>query len=147
MFKRLTYIAATASVVICCFYINLYSLQVEYPYTPVIPVTDTIHGVEIVDNFRWLESQDDPEVVEWVNQQNELTRSILDSLPYRDYLTERFNELYRYDDISIPWEVTEGTRITYWVNKEDLEKMIFCTREDEEAEEVVFWTPINGMMK
>lgn len=140
MCRKLTF-ASFIAFVVSGVVVKLFSLQVEYPYTPVIPVVDTVHGVEIIDNFRWLESSDDPEVLEWVKKQNELTRSILDSLPYREYLTERYNELYRYDDVTAPLEVIEGNRIFYWVTKEDLEKWIYCTREDQYAEEVVLLDP------
>ena len=34
------------------------------------PVTDTYHGVEVVDDYRWLEDWDDPDVRQWSNEQN-----------------------------------------------------------------------------
>ena len=32
------------------------------PETKVVPVADTLHGTVLVDNYRWLENGDDPEV-------------------------------------------------------------------------------------
>ena len=45
------------------------------------PVVDTYHGVEVVDDYRWLESWDDPAVKAWSAAQNAYARSVLDRLP------------------------------------------------------------------
>jgi len=39
------------------------------------PATDTLHGMEVSDPYRWLEDSDDPEVHEWTEDQN--ARSLL----------------------------------------------------------------------
>ena len=35
------------------------------PPTSVIPVKDTLHGLVLTDNYRWLEDKEDPKVIEW----------------------------------------------------------------------------------
>jgi len=35
------------------------------PQTPVHAVTDTLHGVLITDDYRWLENKADPAVINW----------------------------------------------------------------------------------
>src|SRR5262245_56299725 len=61
------------------------------PATPKRPVSDTYHGVTVVDEYRWLENGKDQEVQRWSDAQNRRTRAYLDSLPARpaidDYLT------------------------------------------------------------
>ncbi len=52
------------------------------PSTPKVPVKDTYHGVEVVDDYRWLEDGDDPAVRAWSERQNAYARSILDALPH-----------------------------------------------------------------
>ncbi len=52
-------------------------------------VTDTLHGVTIADPYRWLEDGDDPEVQQWVADQNRYTRQALDARPDRDAWHER----------------------------------------------------------
>jgi len=67
-------------------------------------VTDTLHGVIIEDPYRWLEDQESPATRDWIRAQNEYTRSIVDSLPYRDRLAERFSQLLKTDRVSTPSE-------------------------------------------
>jgi len=44
------------------------------------PVTDTYHGVAVVDPYRWLEA-DTPEVAAWSDAENRHARAVLDHLP------------------------------------------------------------------
>jgi prolyl oligopeptidase len=53
------------------------------PKTEKIPVTDTYHGVSVVDDYRWLENGDDPRVKAWVAAQNTYTQAYLSKLPQR----------------------------------------------------------------
>ena len=51
------------------------------PTTPVRPVTDTYHGVKVVDPYRWLETDKDSEVKSWSAAENAYARQFLDRLP------------------------------------------------------------------
>lgn len=66
----------------------------ELPMTASIPVTDTYHGVEVVDNYRWLEDGSAPEVMHWDEAQTAYTRWYLDKLPFREAIAQRLQELY-----------------------------------------------------
>jgi prolyl oligopeptidase len=52
-------------------------------------VVDTLHGIAVPDPYRWLEDGNDPEVQQWVAEQNRLTRSALDASPSRAVWHER----------------------------------------------------------
>ncbi len=41
------------------------------PATKTVPVKDTLHGVILTDNYRWLEEKTDPAVVEWTRAQHD----------------------------------------------------------------------------
>ncbi|HEX3554641.1 MAG TPA: prolyl oligopeptidase family serine peptidase [Thermoanaerobaculia bacterium] len=65
------------------------------PPTPVEPVKETLHGVEVVDPYRWLEGSAglaapdkalDARVAAWTDAQNAYGRSVLDRLPGRKEL-------------------------------------------------------------
>ena len=66
-------------------------------------VKETLHGVELVDPYRWLEDQQAAETRAWIDVQNVYTHSVLDSLPARARLEKRLAELMKVDVIGTPW--------------------------------------------
>ena len=74
------------------------------PLTKIEPVTDTLHGVEIVDNYRWLEDQDSPKTRAWITAQQAYTRTQLEDFAGRDAIQSRFSELLKVDSIGAPEE-------------------------------------------
>ncbi|HEY1657954.1 MAG TPA: prolyl oligopeptidase family serine peptidase, partial [Candidatus Sulfotelmatobacter sp.] len=66
------------------------------------PLTETMHGVEITDNYRWLEDATSPETGKWVDAEMAYTRSILDPLPGREAIQKRLTELLGIGNISQP---------------------------------------------
>ena len=52
--------------------------------TPRIPVTTRYHGVDVTEDYQWLEDASSPETVAWTQAQQELTREYFESLPWRD---------------------------------------------------------------
>jgi prolyl oligopeptidase len=90
------------------------------PATRVSPVTDTIHGVSVVDNYRWLEGDNSdpreqgrmtPEVAAWTDAQNTYTRSVLDRLPGRQVLKDRLGVLMNVGSVTAP--LRRGRRYFY----------------------------------
>ena len=65
---------------------------------------EVIHGVEIIDPYRWLEDQESPETRQWIDAQNKYTHSLLDGLPSRPLIQKRLSELMRIDTVSAPFE-------------------------------------------
>jgi len=63
------------------------------PDTPKHPVVDSYHGIQVTDDYRWLENWDDPAVKEWSTQQNSRSREYLDHLPVRAAIKDRLTEL------------------------------------------------------
>ncbi len=110
-----------------------YSGDFSYPETKKIPVVNTYHGTEITDNYRWLENADDPEVIAWTAAQEKLTHSLLDTMPQKAWLVKRFNQLWRYDDQSVPRRVVDGERLFLWMKKADEEKWVYATKTNENA--------------
>src|SRR6266496_591704 len=75
------------------------------PSTPIKPVTEALHGVEIVDPYRWLEDQNSPETRGWIEEQTTYTRAYFDSVPGRERIRKRVEELLAIEVVSKPWKV------------------------------------------
>lgn len=67
---------------------------VAQPQADLVPATNTYHGIELVDNYQWLENSDDHKVQDWDRGQNEFTRSILDAIPCRKLIEDELRQLY-----------------------------------------------------
>src|SRR5208283_2182503 len=65
------------------------------PETPKRPVSDTYHGVTVVDDYRWLEDSSDPAVKQWVAAENQYTSSILDQIPIRAKLQQELTVAFK----------------------------------------------------
>jgi prolyl oligopeptidase len=68
------------------------------------PVTDTLHGRSITDEWRWLESleKDSPAVTEWTTTQIDRTRSTLESLPCRAKIEATLEPLLKLPSVGMP---------------------------------------------
>jgi prolyl oligopeptidase len=82
------------------------------PVARVATVTDTYFGEAIVDRYRWMENDKDPEWLPFLKQQNAHARGVLDQLPKRDEILKRIQQLS--GDIASPAEVQKaGVRLFY----------------------------------
>ncbi|MCC2971465.1 prolyl oligopeptidase family serine peptidase [Massilia sp. IC2-476] len=63
------------------------------PVARVEPVTDTHFGEKVVDRYRWMENDKDPDWLPFLKNQNLHTRSVLDTLPLRGELLARIQQL------------------------------------------------------
>jgi prolyl oligopeptidase len=70
------------------------------PQSPAIPVTDTYHGAQVTDPYRWLEDWGDARVQSWSDRQNAYARSVLDNLPGVGELRTRVTEILAAKSVS-----------------------------------------------
>jgi prolyl oligopeptidase len=87
-----------------------------YPETRRGSVIEEQFGEAIADPYRWLENdvRTDPEVADWVERQNALTRAELDELPMRDRFADRIRALFDFERFGLP--VKAGGRYFYTRN-------------------------------
>jgi len=116
-------------------------MQFKYPETKKIEKTDNYHGIKVSDPYRWLEKYSNKSVKDWVDKQEKLTHSFIDKLPQKSAIQKRLDELWRYDERTIPWEVLKGKRIFFHERKKDDEKWVYYTQEDENSEKVELINP------
>jgi len=72
------------------------------PKTEVSEVKETIHGVEIVDPYRWLEDQNSPQTRAWIDAENAYTDALLSRIPGREALREKVSALLKNETMSAP---------------------------------------------
>src|SRR5947209_11504859 len=82
------------------------SLLLVVPDSPPVatprPVADYFHGTRVIDNYRWLEKADSPEVQKWVAEENDYTRALLDPLSGRAAIQNRLTKLLPTGSVSAP---------------------------------------------
>lgn len=68
------------------------ALTLSPPPSPIEPVTEVLHGVPVIDPYRWLEDQNSPRTRKWIEEQTRYARAYLDSIPRRERIRERIRE-------------------------------------------------------
>ena len=69
--------------------------EIQYPETRQVPLSETLHGVQVEDPYRWLEDDQSEETKAWVTTQNKFTQDYLSTLPQRDAINKRLKNLKR----------------------------------------------------
>lgn len=63
---------------------------------------EVLHGVEVIDPYRWLEDQESAETRRWIDEQNKYSDSILGRLPARESILKRLDELSAQPAVGVP---------------------------------------------
>ena len=86
----------------------------NYPPARKSNQVDDYHGVKVADPYRWLEDLDSEETRQWVEAENKLTFSFLNSIPERAGIRDRLTKLWDYERYGVPFK--EGNRYFYTRN-------------------------------
>jgi prolyl oligopeptidase len=78
--------------------------HLAYPATARGDVVEEQFGDRVADPYRWLENdvRQDPQVREWVTEQNALSSTFLAALPGRAAIRARMTQLYNYERFGLP---------------------------------------------
>ncbi|MSQ94480.1 MAG: S9 family peptidase [Gemmataceae bacterium] len=76
--------------------------KLTYPLTKTDNVVDILHGIKIVDPYRWLEDGKSDATMAWVEEQNKLTQTVLDKTPGRAKIRERLSSLLEIGSLGVP---------------------------------------------
>jgi prolyl oligopeptidase len=110
------------------------------PPTPIEPVTEVLHGIEITDSYRWLEDQNSPRTRKWLEEQTAYTRAYFDAIPDRERIRTRVRELLALKEvISEPWNV--GDRYFFLNREENREQPVIVMRDGLLGPETVLVDP------
>ena len=72
-------------------------MKPAYPASPVKTVTDKYWGVDVTDNYRWMENPSDPAVAAWTKAENEFCHAYLDKEPDREKIKQYLNNIYSFE--------------------------------------------------
>ena len=97
------------------------------PETEVREVVETLHGVEIVDPYRWLEDQESPETRAWIDAQNAHTDAVLGALPDRGRLRTLAASVLEREEVGLP--VERGGRYFHARRRADQELAVLYVRD------------------
>lgn len=103
------------------------------------PVAETLHGVEVVDPYRWLEDESSKEVSTFLREHHTYARAQLDALPTRDALVSRLTKLSYLESVSSPRR--RGSRFFLTRRHEDKEKLVHYWRASRDGEDRVLIDP------
>lgn len=90
------------------------AISVTYPQTKKVDTVDTYFGVEVKDQYRWLEDDRSEETAEWVKAENKVTYNYLEKIPFREELKKRLSDLWNYEKVGAPFK--EGDYTYYYKN-------------------------------
>ena len=120
------------------------STPINYPQTKMVAHTDTINGVAVKDDYRWLENDTSAETVAWVDEQIKTTQSYLEKIPFRDKLKKRITELVNYPKYGSPFKV--GDYYIFAKNDGLQNQYVYYIQKGLDGKEEVFLDP-NSMSK
>lgn len=116
-------------------------LYAQAPATPKKPVIDTYFGMQVTDNYRWLEDTKDTTVQSWFKAQADYTNSIIDKIPGRDSLVKTL----KYYDSLEPFKISglkkKGGRYFYkkTITGQNVGKLYY--RPGETGTEILLYDP------
>ena len=84
--------------------------------TPRIPVTTRYHGVDVTEDYRWLEDGSCEDTIAWTRAQQHLTGTYYDAVPWRETLRARVERLLRAERTAYRSLVSGGS--SYFALKE-----------------------------
>ena len=94
------------------------------PETEQIPFTETLHGVEFEDPYRWLEDEDSTETRAFIDRQNEYAELIVGEPPEREWARRRLGELIDTPAIGNPNKTGEYELFTLRRAGEELASIV-----------------------
>jgi prolyl oligopeptidase len=112
--------------------------KIVYPETKKGNVVDDYFGVKVPDPYRWLEDDKSPETAEWVKDENLVTFTYLEAIPYREEIKERLEKMWNYERYTAP--VKEG-QYTYFSKNDGLQNQFVIYRQKDNEEPEVFLDP------
>jgi prolyl oligopeptidase len=115
------------------------SVPLKYPEARRTNFVETLHGVEVADPYRWLEDDNAAETKAWVEAENKVTFAYLASIPERDRIRKRLEELWNFERFGLPSK--HGSRYFISRNSGLQNQAVLYTMDSLTAEQKVLLDP------
>jgi prolyl oligopeptidase len=104
-------------------------------------IVDVLHGHRVPDPYRWAEDGDSARVQRWEAEERARYVAFTDVLPQREWLNQRFQELWRYDDETVPRPCLLSDREFFHTKRADQDKWVVHMRDGRDAPSRVVLDP------
>ncbi len=110
-----------------------------YPETKKEEFTETIHGYEISDSFRWLEDFTSNDSLDWVKRQNKFTKTFISKNNYKKDIANYLEQIWENESISIPYK--EEGKTFYYFNDGSFQQSKLMIKDCDKCDERVLIDP------
>ena len=115
------------------------SNEITYPTSKKNDFTETIHGYEISDSYRWLEEFTSEESTTWVNKQNKFSKKFISKNKFKREISNYLEKIWENESISIPYRVKGKT--FYYFNDGTFQQSKLMIKDCDECEERILIDP------
>ena len=110
-----------------------------YPETKKEKFTETIHGYEISDSYRWLEDFTSDDSLDWVKRQNKFTKTFISKNNYKKDIANYLEQIWENESISIPYK--EEGKTFYYFNDGSFQQSKLMIKDCDKCDERVLIDP------
>ena len=110
-----------------------------YPETKKEEFTETIHGYEISDSYRWLEDFTSDDSLDWVKRQNKYTKTFISNNKYKKNIANYLEQIWENESISIPYKIEDKT--FYYFNDGSFQQSKLMIKDCDNCDERVLIDP------
>ncbi|MDC3164641.1 prolyl oligopeptidase family serine peptidase [Gammaproteobacteria bacterium] len=110
-----------------------------YPETKKEEFTETIHGYEISDSYRWLEDFTSDDSLDWVKRQNKYTKTFISNNKYKKNIANYLEQIWENESISIPYKIEDKT--FYYFNDGSFQQSKLMIKDCNKCDERVLIDP------
>ena len=111
----------------------------SYPETKKEEFTETIHGYEISDSYRWLEDFTSDDSLDWVKKQNKFTKTFISKNKYKKDIANYLKQIWENEYISIPYK--EEGKTFYYFNDGSFQQSKLMIKDCDKCDERVLIDP------
>ncbi len=110
-----------------------------YPETKKEKFTETIHGYEISDSYRWLEDFTSDDSLDWVKRQNKYTKTFISKNNYKKDIANYLKQIWENESISIPYK--EEGKTFYYFNDGSFQQSKLMIKDCDKCDERILIDP------